>query len=548
MERAQKRPNGSGSVEQRPDGRWRVRVVIDGKRRQLGVWPDRATAERKLEVWLAARGEGLIEAPSETTVASYGLAWLERREIDGSKQRARVKTIGAEYSIWRRHVAPSALGHLAIDAVTPRHVEAFARALRNARAVDAIVRGRGSKQTTEIRETGRALSRSMQIHALRIVRQVLAQATVDGLLASNPAADVGVAVGGQRPRDLSDDWLRADEIAKLLACGKISDRDRTVYACALGLALRLNDLKRIELAHVRLDDEVPGPHVQVWIEKSERWHRVPVLPWLLPWLRSHIATLERGERFLFPAPDGVYGKSYDFGWSGRRQRLASGRGPARSTKLVTTPRVLEVVGVERRIRFHDLRGTTATHLALGTWGRVWSLQEVQQMLAHSDQRVTERYVRRAVDALATAAAGTLGVPALPPVAPEGAEAIASLSLFFRHAPAVSRTRDLSLRKLGPREAGDGVAPDMGSVWAALVHDALEAMQRDDREAALQAFRELAARHLMSDRAAAAALEVLEDGPHAVMAGLRLIREVESARLPLRGGWGGGRKRPAGSGP
>ena len=70
-------------------------------------------------------------------------------------------------------------------------------------------------------------------------------------------------------------------------------------------------------------------------------------------------------------------------------------------------------GVDHKIRFHDLRGTCATHLALGTWGRKWSLHKIQRMLAHADQRVTERYVRRAMDELATAAAETPGGPGCP---------------------------------------------------------------------------------------------------------------------------------------
>ena len=83
-------------------------------------------------------------------------------------------------------------------------------------------------------------------------------------------------------------------------------------------------------------------------------------------------------------------------------------------KVQKAPSALERAGIARRIRFHDLRGTTATHLALGSWGRPWTLNEVQQFLSHSDQRVTERYVRRAQDALAQAAKATLGGPAAQP--------------------------------------------------------------------------------------------------------------------------------------
>ena len=52
---------------------------------------------------------------------------------------------------------------------------------------------------------------------------------------------VEVAVGRGRKADVSDDWLREDDIETLLRSPAITLRDRTVYACAIGLGLRLND-------------------------------------------------------------------------------------------------------------------------------------------------------------------------------------------------------------------------------------------------------------------------------------------------------------------
>ncbi len=249
----------------------------------------------------------------------------------------------------------------------------------------------------------------MQTHALRLVRAVLADAVHRELIQRNPGEGIRIARGGPRVRDLSDDWLRQDEIEQLLACDRISMRDRTVFACAIGLALRLNDLKNIERAHVHLDSQVPGPHVQVWIQKSDKPHRVPIMPWVAPWIRAALDS-SKGVRYLFPTSDGGrYTKFYDFGWGEKRGREVVDGKP----RIRRVPCALERAGIKRRIRFHDLRGTTATHLALGSWGRVWSLTEIQHMLAHSDQRVTERYVRRAVDSLATAASATPGGASAP---------------------------------------------------------------------------------------------------------------------------------------
>jgi len=51
---------------------------------------------------------------------------------------------------------------------------------------------------------------------------------------------------------------------------------RTAYACAIGLALRLNDLKSLRVLDVHLGPDHPSPHVAVTVAKSERFHRIPV--------------------------------------------------------------------------------------------------------------------------------------------------------------------------------------------------------------------------------------------------------------------------------
>lgn len=396
-----KRANGAGSVEVLPDGRARIRVHVDGKKRQVGPYlPDEETAHRYLRAWTAARTAGEIEAPLAMTLGAFGTTWLDEREIHGSRVREQVKNVSGERSVWSRHVVSSELAKLPLTAIRSRDIEAFALWLRSRKAVAAITKGTNGDRRVEHRTTTRSLSRQTQKHALRLVRACLEEAVRQERIATNPAAGVRVARGASAGRDISEDWLRADEISKLLTCEAISLRDRTLYATAIGTGIRLDDLKRIEVAHVHLDAE-GGPYIALEIAKSAKHHRVPVLPWLMPWMRNHLATLPKDAKWLFPNREGLrFLKSHDFGWAApqdaRRARQAS---------------ALERAGVARRIRFHDLRGSTATHLALGTFGRRWSLFEIQQFLAHSDQRVTERYVRRATNALAIAAAETRGSPA-----------------------------------------------------------------------------------------------------------------------------------------
>jgi len=394
-----KRANGRGSVEVRPDGRARIRAVVEGRRKQIGpIFESAARAEAVLRAWNAEVAAGEIDAPGSISLRAFAAEWLDAREVHGSTARAVVKDIATERSRFACHIEPSELAGMAVTSIRTVDCNTFARWLRTRERV-RIVRA-GARGTRRI-ATGQAISRATQRHVLRVTKLVLDDAVLRGIIVTNPMTPVRVGHGAA-PKDLTDDWLRAEEIEQLLACDVISARDRAAFALAIGTALRLNDLKGVRLADI--DTESDAPHIDVAIRKTERPHRVPLMPWTLPSLRAHLATLPKGSTLLFPNSDGAkYTRDFDFGWAETldRRRMSAGKDGRRQGAL-------ERSGIARRIRFHDLRGTTATHLAIGSWGRVWSLHEVQQMLAHADQRTTERYVRRAHDALAAAAAATPG--------------------------------------------------------------------------------------------------------------------------------------------
>jgi integrase len=279
--------------------------------------------------------------------------WLDRRELNRSRARAQVKNIWNERSIWNRHVQASPLADMAVESIRVRDVEDFAVWLRQREAVSTV----RTRNGPVLRPTARTISAQVQRHVLRLVRQCLDEAVRSELLPTNPTAQVRVRA---EPADIEEHWLRADEIDALLGCEKIPLRNRTAYACALGLALRLNDLN-----DVHLDAQVPGPHVRIRISKSDKPHRVPVLPWLEPWIRAHLATLPEGCEWLFPTLEGRrYGKHFEFGWAEKRE--CAGEDKSGKPRWRRTPGALERAGVKRKIRFHDLRDTCATHLALGT--------------------------------------------------------------------------------------------------------------------------------------------------------------------------------------
>lgn len=381
-------------IEPLPSGRWRVR--LGRKRVLLGVFDTEEKARAMHAAALSEIRSGRAVPVGRLTLSQHAAGWFDRRELRGRHSpEERVKGLKGERQLWARHVEPSDLCAMPVQAIRRRDVDDYVDWLGKRAAVQAI---RSGLSGTRLVDTGRPLSSQRRKHALALVQMVIADAVAREIIGTNIADHARIKV---RSRDVREDWLRAHEIDALLGCEKLSERDRAGYACAIGLGLRLNDLKNIRLSDVRLEGN--APHVLVWIGKSERQHRVPVLPWLRPRLERHIATLPEGSTLLFPGDDGEpFGKGFSFNWPAKKERTARG--------MKRRPSALELAEVDRRIRFHDLRGTTATHLALGTWGRQWSLTEVQQMLAHSDQRVTERYVRRALDHLDAAAAATRGGP------------------------------------------------------------------------------------------------------------------------------------------
>ena len=68
------------------------------------------------------------------------------------------------------------------------------------------------------------------------------------------------------------------------------------------------------------------------------------------------------------------------------------------------------LGIERRVRFRDLRHTCASHLVMGAWGTQWTLQEVAAFLGHADTTVTEIYAYLSPDHLHRRADATFQPP------------------------------------------------------------------------------------------------------------------------------------------
>jgi len=163
-----KRDYGSGSLEERSRGRWRVNVELPrdpltGKRRRrrFTVEGNKRDAQRALREALSERDHGGAD-PSRITTAEWLTHWLERRAAD----QAIGPRIAENYrAIIRLHLTPE-IGTVRLQDLRTEHVL----------AVKATV--------------SKALAPATVKTILGFLRQALEAAVVAQLIARNPAAPV----------------------------------------------------------------------------------------------------------------------------------------------------------------------------------------------------------------------------------------------------------------------------------------------------------------------------------------------------------------------
>lgn len=139
---------------------------------------------------------------------------------------------------------------------------------------------------------------------------------------------------------------------------------------AIWTGLRLGELRSLEWRDVLADELVvrfgsPGKP-----PKNGKIRRPPILPQA----RAVLDKLPRVGPLVFPGRTS----------SEHRYRLASRQ---------DWTQWLVDAGLERRVRWHDLRHTCATLLLSGALGHAWSIEAVCEFLGHSDISVTQRYAR-----------------------------------------------------------------------------------------------------------------------------------------------------------
>lgn len=152
---------------------------------------------------------------------------------------------------------------------------------------------------------------------------------------------------------------------------------------AIFTGLRAGELWGLRWTDVHLDGDTPElvvRHSYRGPTKGGRVRRVPLLRQAREALTAwRVSAPGIGTALVFPADGGgCHAEGYEAGWAtwGRR------------------------AGIERRVRFHDLRHTCGSHLVQGTWGKPMRLEDVRQWLGHASVTTTERYAHLAPEGLA----------------------------------------------------------------------------------------------------------------------------------------------------
>jgi integrase len=350
-----------GTITPRPlaDGTpaWVLYWRVGGRRVKKTVRGTRKDAEAALTAFLAARDRGEQRRVSTATFEVYAAAWLTAKQ-----PRLEAATF-QEYETHLRLRLIPAFGKLRLRDVTRARVEAYV----------AAQHARGKLSVKSIN------------NSLIPLRQIMARAVRDGIIASNPAAALGrddpLALPYEPP---SMRYLDVSQASAYLAAAPEAYQPLAELLIATGL--RIGEAVALEWSDV--DFEALTLRVSrsrklggaVGGTKSDRSRMVHIDPGLAQTLEQQRRSSGRLGRLVFSTSTG----------SMLNPTNVRNRWHAQTLRDAGLP----------HIRLHDLRHTAAT-LAVAAGE---SVLFVQSMLGHSDVRTTMRYAHPDHEAHRAAAA------------------------------------------------------------------------------------------------------------------------------------------------
>lgn len=354
-------------------------------RRYLGVF------ESEIDAWKEIDGARDIIANQDKirdTLRFIGERWFRERDEDHI-----VRDIRKEISVWKRHVETAKFIDYPVKAIRPKHLAEWLRVMSKKEAVRIKRNGKGTTQSGSGKIIGQATIRRARV----LLNGVLKFAIQEGLINSNPMADIVTPKKAKNSNKIRVEFLTSSEIDRLFALN-LTDEQRAIYAVAIYCGLRAGEIWGLRWENVHLEGDNPRIEVRnSYRDEPKTAASVRDIPLfntpreaLRRWKKSN-GTI-RGIGLVFPSQNGgCYSKGFAAKWFDKCRGSKTDKG------------IRSLAEIDRDVHFHDLRHTFASHLVMGDWGRVWSLYEVKEVLGHTSVSVTERYAHLSPDNIAAAA-------------------------------------------------------------------------------------------------------------------------------------------------
>ena len=361
---ARRRGRGEGSITERPDGRWMVRVDVgrgvDGNRRRKCAYaPTQAEAVEILRKLGGRAVNGQLLTTTTPTVSTFLDDWFNANSDDWKPSTRR------SYRAAIDGFLVPAFGTLRLESLAPLAVQRW---------------------LNEHKQRDGARRRITLAHAT--LRSALEEAKRLQLVGINAATLVKVPQPKERPIVP----LTVEQAATFL---KVANQHRlgALFSVALACGLRLGEATGLRWDDVDLTTgevcirqqlQVVNKQLVLQDLKTDKSRRTLMLPQIcLESLRTH-RTRQLEERLKAGADWVETGLIFTtFARRGKGRKIGTGLHPR--NVLRTLHKLLDVTKPKiKRIRFHDLRHSAASLLiAEGV-----ALVEVSQLLGHSELRVT----------------------------------------------------------------------------------------------------------------------------------------------------------------
>ncbi|MGW2667922.1 tyrosine-type recombinase/integrase [Streptomyces sp. NPDC001272] len=398
------RANGDGTIYQRKDGRWEAAGYVlapANTRKHIRVYgTTRKEALAKLTEKIAASNRGLPTPSAQGSVAAYLTYWLENVAIHHLRENTHTRYTTCVH----RHLIPG-LGKKKLSKLTAKDIRTWLNQLRTtcqccARRIDAR---RNQPRCCAISQCCRKLLSPLTLTYIHsVLKSALEHAVREEEIPRNVARNV--RTGTPRPRRFEP--LTADAARQFLAAAR-NDRLFTLYELALRTGLRKGELLGLQWRDLDLDQGTAS--IRRTLQRTQTGG-LTALPTKTRASERRIALPGESIRSLKEHHEAQEGeREAAEGWKDNGLVFSTpAGGPIDPANLNRNFRALLDRAGLRRIRFHDLRHSTATLLL----EQGVELVVIKELLGHAHIGVTAtvyahvrlRLQRQAIDTLSSALA------------------------------------------------------------------------------------------------------------------------------------------------